>query len=100
MSNTRPPPRPPHGDGEAEAPEGQRAAKQAQLTPETGAGGVAPRDPANAPSEPSPEPPSPGTSHEQDPDPKPLPEGAQRQLPDTQYGKAGPMNPPPETTKP
>lgn len=100
MSNTSSPPRPPRGDGEAQVPEERRAAKQAGLTPQTGGGGVAPRDPANAPSEPSPEPPSPGTSHEQNPDPRPLPDTAQRQMPENQYGKAGPMDPPPETTKP
>lgn len=94
-NNTSPPP----GDGKSQVPDAQRAAKQAQLTPETGTGGAAPRHPANAPSKPSPEPPSPGTSHEQDPDPKPLPAGAQRQLPDTQYGKGDPLNPPPETTR-
>ncbi|WP_099094247.1 hypothetical protein [Teichococcus rhizosphaerae] len=99
MSNASPPPRPPRGEAETQVPEGQRDRKQAQLTPETPAQGVAPEEPAKAPPPPQPEPPSQGTAHENEPEPKPLPASAQQQLPEAKYGKGDPVNPPPETVK-
>lgn len=91
-------PRPPAGEGPAQANSGQREAKQAQLTPETGTGTpVSPGKRAEVPPDPHPAPPDP--PQPQEPEADPVPPTANKHLPDAKYGKGDIQEPPPAAEK-